>query len=159
MIHAKTAPAGSPHLARLTLLLFVAAALVGSVAALAVNVNTRPEHSVKKHGEDAAAIHQHLRNCDPDEVWKTRSHKRPNVFYLGCELEDDCWGLCITKFVKGELREITSFIVKDGTRAQFIEYVSARATLVRQGVSGLLGLLPCLLLPSLLSLLAIVRRR
>lgn len=156
MVHAERPDAHSQRAAWL-LLLIIAAIPLGLIA-MAINVDTRPEHSVKKHGGEAVAIHEHLRRCDPDEIWKTRSDKRPNIFYFGCELDDDCWGLCIVQKARQGLQEITSFVVKDGTRAQFVEYVSARATLVGSSLSSLFGLLPCLLFP-FLGLLGLLRKR
>ena len=60
------------------------------------------------------------------------SWRRPKQYIVGCQLDDGRWALSLGTVKKGILggisfSEITSFIVKNGSHQEFIEYVSARA--------------------------------
>lgn len=103
-------------------------ALAGAVLALQV---LNGNHAVEKHGEDAAVIQRCLDNREPDEVWAFTGRRRENHF-IQCvqtdEEDENSWGIrIIRRLADGRYQERTSFVVKDGTRQQMIEYVSARA--------------------------------
>jgi hypothetical protein len=85
-------------------------------------------HAVQKHGEEAAQIQECLDSNGPNQVWKFTSHRRDNHFIQCAEMDDDFWGIrIIERLTGGKYKERTSFVVKDGTFQQMIEYVSARA--------------------------------
>ena len=118
-------PGGASKLA-----LLAVAVLVLLVAGwLALQVVPR-EHAVKKHGAEAETIRKCLNDNGPDQVWKFTSHRRNNHFIQCGKLDGDrdFWGIRIIQRMKdGRYEERTSFVVKDGTRQQMVEYVSAKA--------------------------------
>lgn len=93
----------------------------------AVAVENR-DHAVIKHGLDAQKIRSCLNKNGPDEVWAFTSWRRANHFIQTCKLDDGRWGLRIIQGTKaGRWLERTSFIVKNGTKQELREYVTARA--------------------------------
>jgi hypothetical protein len=118
------------------LLALVMLALLALLAAswLALQVVNR-EHAVAKHGEQASQIRKCLDSNGPDQVWKFTSHRRDNHYIQCIKMDngnddpgDDHWGIRIIQRLKdGNYQERTSFVIKDGTRQQLIEYVTARA--------------------------------
>ena len=89
------------------------------------------EHSLAKHGAEAAAIHRCLDDNGPAELWAFTSWRRHDHYIQTCRLEDGRWGLRIIQRVKGAWQERTSFIVKDGSREKLVEYVTARCKIMR----------------------------
>jgi hypothetical protein len=128
---------------RLLLILPAAFMLLGLWAALTPGwgmghqVPVRAEdHAKAKHGLEAAKIRKCMDHPGPHDVWKMTSSHYPNHFIRTCRLEDGRWGLQIIQWTKDRIwREKTSFVVKDGTREQLTEYLTARA----QEFTGSLG--------------------
>jgi len=87
-------------------------------------------HSTARHGVEVGQIHDCLEERGPDLTWQNKSPKRPNVFYLACEVEPDDWGLMIAERTSKGWREITTFRPKGGTWAELWEYMTARGNWV-----------------------------
>lgn len=85
-------------------------------------------HSVAKHGQDAREINRCLDRNGPSEVWKVTSDNYPNHYIQCGKLDDGRWGIRIIQWTKDKIfKEKSSFVVKDGTRSQLTEYLTARA--------------------------------
>ena len=111
----------------LLLLALFALAAIGLVAVAGQVTVLNGSHAVAKHAADAVAIQTCLDNDGPSEVWKSRSPRMGNRYFQVCELPDGRLGFRIVELVRDGWREVTSFVVKDGTRAQLVEYLSAQA--------------------------------
>ena len=86
------------------------------------------DHAKIKHGDDAAAIRRCMDKKGPHDVWRVSSPQFPNHFIRTCRLDDGRWGIQFIQWTKDRIwREKTSFVVKDGTREQLTEYLTARA--------------------------------
>jgi len=92
-------------------------------------------HATKKHGVDAQSIRQCLKDKGASQLWLTRSNKWHNrhKYFRTCNLPDGRIGVQIVKWswTAGAWREVTAYVIKDGRPAQVVEYLSARATLVK----------------------------
>lgn len=90
---------------------------------------TDTQHAVQKHGSDAIQIRRCLnRPGGTIDVWKLNTWRRPNQFFQVCQMDDGRMGLrLIDKLKNGSWREKTSFVVKSGTPAETLEYLTARA--------------------------------
>jgi hypothetical protein len=88
------------------------------------------QHAVQKHGTEAIQIRRCLnRPGGTIDVWKFDTWRRPNQFFQVCQLEDGRMGLrLIEKLRNGIWKEKTSFVVKSGSPAEVLEYLTARAT-------------------------------
>lgn len=86
------------------------------------------DHAVEVHGIEAEQIRKCLNDKGASQLWKFTSHRREDHFIQCAELGPDSWGIRIIQRLKdGNYLERTSFIVKNGTLFEMIEYVSARA--------------------------------
>ena len=86
------------------------------------------QHALIKHEADAQAIHKCLNGQGPHDVWQVNSFQYPNHFIQTCRLDDGRWGIRVIQWTKDKIfREKTSFVIKDGTREQLVEYLTARA--------------------------------
>jgi hypothetical protein len=86
------------------------------------------KHALAKHTADAKAIHKCLDGRGPSEVWKVTSLDYPNHFIQTCQLNDGRWGIRVIQWTKDRIfKEKTSFVIKDGTKEQLVEYLTARA--------------------------------
>ena len=86
------------------------------------------DHAVEKHGIEAEQIRKCLDTRGADQLWKFTSHRREDHFIQCARLAPDSWGIRIIQRLKdGSYLERTSFIVKNGTLFEMIEYVTARA--------------------------------
>jgi hypothetical protein len=85
-------------------------------------------HSTNKHGADATAINRCLNNNGPNAVWQSNSWRQPNKFFQTCQLPDGRTGIRVVQRVKSGWKEVTSFVPKEGTAQNILEYLSARAT-------------------------------
>ena len=117
-------------LALLALLALLATSFVAAAELVDAPVLNNPAHSIAKHGADAAAIHNALDCAGPSSVWQSRSWRSQNKFFQTCQLDDGRWGCRIVQVGRNAMRELTSFVVKDGTRLRLVEYLSARARCV-----------------------------
>jgi hypothetical protein len=121
------------------ILLLILVALIG----LAISVNTHPiiiawakpipqiqyqPHAEEKHGADALAIRQCLKEKEgADEIWRNSDRK---TFYLWCQLPDGRWGfMAIVQDAVDRLwYESTAFIKGDGTREALLNYMEKFGT-------------------------------
>lgn len=86
------------------------------------------QHALAKHAAEANAIHKCLDGRGPHDVWRVDSLQFPNHFIQTCRLGDGRWGIRVIQWTRDKIfREKTSFIIKDGTREQLVEYLTARA--------------------------------
>ena len=86
------------------------------------------QHALIKHEADAQAIHKCLDKNGPYDVWKVDSPEFPNHYIQCTRLTDGRWGIRVIQWTKDKIfREKTSFVIKDGTREQLVEYLTARA--------------------------------
>lgn len=101
----------------------------GYVLTLALEdiVNTNGDHAVKKHGPVALAIARSCSEHGPEQVYRATSWREPNKFILGCILPDGKWGAWIVRCTAKGWMWITSFVVKSGTKAEFVEYATTKA--------------------------------
>ncbi len=120
-----------------TFFIFIAAVLVG-VFLLGVLSNgwgrgndvpvANGQHALAKHEAEAKAIHKCLNGRGPHDVWKVDSPDYPNHYIQCTRLPDGRWGIRVIQWTKDKIfREKTSFVIKDGTREQLVEYLTARA--------------------------------
>lgn len=102
------------------------------------------EHAVQKHGTEAVQIRRCLdKPGGTIDVWKFSTWRRPNQFFQICQLEDGRMGLrLIEKLRNGIWKEKTSFVVKSGSPAEVLEYLTARATRWTDWLSGWRWMLP-----------------
>lgn len=100
-----------------------------AVAQLALEdiVNTNGDHAIKKHGPIALAIARTCSDNGPEQVYKATSWREPNKFILGCIMPDGTWGAWVVRCTAKGWMWITSFVVKSGTKAEFVEYVTKQA--------------------------------
>ena len=93
------------------------------------------DHAVLKHGTEASQIRKCLDNNGPNETWKLTSWRRPNHYVQTCKLDSGKWGIRIVQITKENgWIEKTAFVVKNGTKQELIEYVTARAIQVANAV-------------------------
>lgn len=85
------------------------------------------EHAIKKHAADAEAIHRCLDNGGEMERWQFWSHRRTDQYIQCGQLPDGRWGIRLIEKMGNIFRERTSFVVKNGTYNEMVEYISARA--------------------------------
>jgi hypothetical protein len=105
-----------------------------AAAIVAALVVANGAHSVAKHGSDALAVHNCLDQPEPPgyELWRVMNGG--NKHYECVQLPDGRWGLRVIDFSRWRgWFERTSFVPKEGTYRQLIEYVSARAFRVWPG--------------------------
>lgn len=123
-------PQTIPLLPLALLALIPIALLAFGIAGIADNVRDRT-HASAKHGEqEVNAIHRCLENNGPAHIFRSRSWRTPNKYYMTCELSDGRWGLSILQKTSKGYLEKTAYIVKDGSLKSLIEWVTARAELV-----------------------------
>lgn len=117
----------------LTLVIIVVAVAVLAIAGYMLLAAPASEHASSKHPE-AEGIRKCLEQNGPTEIWKFVTNKRPNHYIMCAQLDDGSWGLQICQLTKGcEWIEKTAFKVKNGTKFDLIEYVSARAVRIFGG--------------------------
>jgi len=96
------------------------------LAVLLISAALPASHAVIRHGDDALAVRQCLRERGPALVFRDRVER--DKYYLMCELPDGRWGLQVVKDLKTRLQEITSFIRRDPTFQGVKTYIERHAT-------------------------------
>jgi len=84
-------------------------------------------HSIERHGAEAVQIQETLDCQGSFNQWHSRSWRTPNKFFQTCQLDDGRWGFRVVDKIRGQWREITSFVPGDGSYAHLVEYLSAIA--------------------------------